>query len=207
MKISSILLLLFISWTAVSGQIITKKISKQEIPSSIKFKGKMVDGYRWKDISGDNLLILCEQTDIPSSSKEYEDLRSAALYAYHYLITADSTTLTWKVQDFVNDCSVDIVAEFVKNSTSVTDLDKNGLTETWIVYRTACKGDISASDMKIIMYEGKKKYALRGRSKVIVGKEQDGGDKTFDYAFKNGSVVFRQYATKLWDKYVLENKY
>jgi hypothetical protein len=60
-----------------------------------------------------------------------------------------------EVNDFIKDCMVDIDAAFKKNSLKVTDLDKNGIAEIWVMYEMACKGDVSPSDLKIIMYEGK----------------------------------------------------
>ena len=55
--------------------------------------------------------------------------------------------------------------------------------------------------MKIIMYEGVKKFAIRGQSFVkLSAKETYGGTYTMDKAFKNGPEVFRQYAIQLWKK-------
>jgi hypothetical protein len=73
------------------------------------------------------------------------------------------------------------------------------------MYKTVCHGDVSPSNMKIIMYEGNKKYAVRGTNKVKVSdKEYDGGAYTFDEAFKNGPQPFRSYALQLWKKNLLE---
>ncbi|MEI9911297.1 MAG: hypothetical protein WDO71_17525 [Bacteroidota bacterium] len=55
------------------------------------------------------------------------------------------------------------------------------------------------------MYEGDKKYALRGTSKVKVSAtEYEGGEFTFDENFKNAVLVFRQYAEKLWTQNRIE---
>ncbi|MCD8741130.1 hypothetical protein LT679_11000 [Mucilaginibacter roseus] len=56
------------------------------------------------------------------------------------------------------------------------------------------------------MYEGGKKYAMRGQSLIkMPGVEADGGNYTFDGAFNAGPKVFKQYAQKLWNKYKLED--
>jgi len=49
------------------------------------------------------------------------------------------------------------------------------------------------------MYEGNKKYALRGESRVQVSATDFvGGNFTLDDNFKTGNTLFRQYAEKMW---------
>ena len=109
------------------------------------------------------------------------------------------------MNDFVKHCEFDIKASFIKNSFAVTDLNNDGKAEVWMMYKTSCTSDVSPSDMKIIMYEGEKKYAIRGKNKVkISDKAYEGGEYTFDEIFKKGPLAFRDYATKLWKKNILE---
>ena len=109
------------------------------------------------------------------------------------------------IYNFIKDCPVDIKANFIKNTFAVTDLNKDGNAEIWVMYKTVCHGDVSPSDMKIIMYENDKKYAVRGTNKVkYTAKDYIGGEYTFDEAFKKAPKVFRDYATKLWKKNILE---
>jgi len=59
--------------------------------------------------------------------------------------------------------------------------------------------------MKIIMYQENKKFAVRGTTRVKVsGNEYMGGEFTFDAAFKNAPIKFRQYAEKLWELHKIE---
>jgi hypothetical protein len=77
--------------------------------------------------------------------------------------------------------------------------------EVWIMYTTVCHGDVSPGDMKIIMYEGKQKFAMRGHDKVQVSeKDFDGGDYKFDQAFNAGPKAFRDFAVKLWNKNIMQ---
>ncbi|HYD90008.1 MAG TPA: hypothetical protein VEA37_00800, partial [Flavobacterium sp.] len=132
--------------------------------------------------------------------------QNAALYAYHYLLQADSFKLTWKVYDFIKACPVDIKANFIRNTFAVTDLNKNGDCEVWLMYKTVCQGDVSPSDMKIVMYENDKKYVVRGTNRVEYAEKQyTGGEYKFDYAFTTGPEAFRQYAAKLWEKNIMED--
>jgi hypothetical protein len=109
--------------------------------------------------------------------------------------------LSWQVYDFVKDCQVDLEAGYLPNSFAVTDLNKDGKAEIWLMYKTLCAGDVSPGEMKIIMHEGVKKYAIRGQNKVQIGQNQyDGGKYTFDEAFSNGPETFKNYAQELWKK-------
>lgn len=54
---------------------------------------------------------------------------------------------------------------------------------------------------KIIMYENRKKYALRGFSEVKVSQSAyEGGKYTLDESFKTGNYLFKQFAINLWEK-------
>ncbi|MGB4775074.1 MAG: hypothetical protein WBP45_07880 [Daejeonella sp.] len=56
------------------------------------------------------------------------------------------------------------------------------------------------------MYEDNQKFAVRGATKVKVSeKDFEGGNYTFDKALKTGPAVFKEYATQLWKKNILEN--
>ena len=69
------------------------------------------------------------------------------------------------------------------------------------MYVTVCHGDVSPLLMKIIMYEGAKKYAVRGTTYIEYGEEEmRGGKFTLDDAFRNGPAAFRKYAEQLWKK-------
>ena len=42
------------------------------------------------------------------------------------------------------------------------------------MYKTVCHVDVSPCDMKIIMYQGGQKYAIRGKNKVFYGTWESG---------------------------------
>ncbi len=47
------------------------------------------------------------------------------------------------------------------------------------MYKTVCHVDVSPCAMKIIMHQGKQKFAIRGRNKVKVSEtETEGGEYT-----------------------------
>lgn len=185
------------------AQFTVTNLNKNSIPKSIHYEGNIINVARWTDGLGDHIVITTETGKVKSKSNH--NYGEAALYAYHYAVKGDDMKLTWRVQDFVKDCELDLKANFIKNSFAVTDLDKNGKAEVWIMYETICTGDISPSTMKIIMYEDEKKYAIRGKRKAkISATEYIGGEYTFDEAFKKAPKVFRQYAINLWKANIMQ---
>jgi hypothetical protein len=195
-----------------SEALVINKIDSTQFPKTIKYEGFIKNAVRWKDKLGDNIVITTE-TGIYTSKKfkhEAEDSSDAELFAYHYIISNNEVKQTWKVYDYISDCPVDIVASFVKNTFKVTDLDNNGIAEVWLMYKTVCHGDVSPSNMKIIMYEGNNKYAMRGENKVQVGSDENdkksfiGGEFKMDESFKKAPKTFKDYAESLWNDNLME---
>ena len=157
-------------------------------------KGTILKEVPYKDSRGNNVVIL-------SRSDRDGDTRSSDLYAYGYANDGASPSLSWKLYDYFHECPVDLTADFSEQSPIITDLDKNGISEVWLVYYIGCRGDVSPDSMKIIMYEGSKKYALRGETVCPTGDgKYMGGKYTADPAFKDAPPEFRRYADKLWQK-------
>jgi len=187
----------------IKNALVISKITSNQIPKSISYKGTFKEGYIWKNKNEDNIIFITETGEFLNINEEGRD---AELFAYCY--NSKTGKLVWKVYDFIKDCPVDIIAEFTNNTFNVTDLNKNGIAEVWLMYETACKGDVSPNDMKIIMYEGKQKFAMRGQNKIQLGIDEnnnpviDGGAYKFDKAFTSGPQIFKSYAQKLWAKHL-----
>jgi hypothetical protein len=180
-------------------------LDKNSIPNNIQYKGNIIQAVRWKDHTGDNIVLLTATGKMLSKNAPDDSYSEAALYAYHFLISAYRCNLTWKVYDFIKECPVDLDLYFVDKTFAVTDLNKDGNAEVWLMYKNSCHGDVSPIPMKIIMYENNRKFAVRGSTKVQVSEtEYMGGNFTFDDAFKNSPAVFRQYAEKLWKQHKVE---
>lgn len=188
------------------AQVKVIKLDKKDIPATIKYNGHLINAVKYTDNEGQHLVITTETGITPTKNSDSGDGRDAALYAYSYTIGSNNQfKLSWQTYDFIKDCPVDLEAQYVPNSFAVTDLNKDGKAETWLMYTTVCHGDVSPSDMKIIMHEGIKKYAVRGTKKVKVSdKDFEGGKYTFDEAFKTGPEAFRQYAADLWKKNLMQ---
>ncbi|PZR23296.1 MAG: hypothetical protein DI539_03325 [Flavobacterium psychrophilum] len=187
------------------SQIKTTKLKETDIPKNISYKGKIVNAVRYTDANGDTIVITTE-TGTYTNIEDPESGSDSELYAYSYTLENGVWQLKWKVYDFIKECPVDIQANYVKDTFAVTDLNKDNKAEVWLMYTTVCHGDVSPSNMKIIMYENGKKHAMRGENKVQVGNnEYMGGEYTFDNIFKQSPKEFRDYAAKLWNKHITGN--
>ena len=186
------------------AQVKTIKLDKASIPKSVTYVGTIINAVKYTDTTGETIVITTE-TGESQSTTEGDGYRDAELFAYQYVLANGVWKLQWKVYDFIKECPVDIEANFVKNTFAITDLDKNGQAEVWLTYTTTCHGDVSPSDMKIIMYQGGKKHAMRGETKVRISeKDYIGGTYTFDETFKQAPSAFREYALKLWKNNVTQ---
>jgi hypothetical protein len=203
-KFLGLVVLILMGQTAMA-QLKVVKLTKADIPASIHYVGHVIDAVKFTDAEGEHIVITTETGEVKTKAKD-SDGRDADLYAYCYKTEGDKTTLTWQVHDFEKNCEFDILVKFIPNTFAVTDLNNDGKAEVWLMYKTACTSDVSPFTMKIIMYEGGKKFAARGTAKIRVSdKDYSGGQYAFDDAFKNGPDVFRQYAEALWKKNLLQD--
>jgi hypothetical protein len=182
-------------------KVTSSKIDTATLPKDIKHKGGIDTAIKYTDNEGEHILITSEDADIDG-----DRLTGVYLYAYCYKLTGDKWRPEWHMSDMVNQCQEDVAGDFLPGTFAITDLNHDGKAEVWLMYRLACRGDVSPSDMKVIMHEGSKKYAMRGGSKVKVNAtDYYGGDYKFDDAFQKAPAIFRQHAQQLWEKNKNEN--
>ena len=180
-------------------------LDSKTLPRDIHYEGRIKNAARWTDKQGDNIVITTETGEYDSKKSMTGEGQSADLFAYHYVVKAGKCVPDWKIADHIRDCPLDVQVHFIKNTFHITDLDKDGIAEIWTMYKTACHGDVSPCDMKIVMYEGRQKYAVRGTNKVQVSEHEIfGGEYKPDDAFTKGPKPFRDHARELWLKNELE---
>jgi hypothetical protein len=141
------------------------KATAADIPATIKLKGKVQEVWKWTDNTGENIFITSFVAPYDEKNKnEYgEEGQSAELHAFHYARKDNGDYMqVWMLNDGEKICSFDITCEFIKDATSITDLDQDGVAEITVQYKLACRSDVSPALMKLIMHEGEAKYALRG---------------------------------------------
>ena len=143
---------------SVSAQIKTIALDKKSIPKSIVYKGHIINAVQYTDGDGEHLMFTTETGDL--KVKDNDDLLKAELYACNYLITGNQQKLFWQMHDFTIACPLDTKAQYIPNTFAITDLNKDGKAEVWLMYLTACRGDVSPASMKIIMHKGSKNMRL-----------------------------------------------
>lgn len=201
--------ILILSFSMASqSQIQMLAFDQSALPKEIHYKGEVVAGARWLDKNGENLLLLCETGPLKSLRQEFgeDDAKTAHLYGYHYVKDRNRYTLLWKLYDYMEFCRFDLEAAFLPNSLTITDLNKNGVAESTFLYRLGCRSDVSPVQLKLIMHEGKEKYALRGETLVPTAdpNQKLGGQKTIDPAFGRAPRVFLDHALQQWNAFVEE---
>jgi hypothetical protein len=189
---------------AAHAQLRVSPLAPAAVPSTLKHAGRVVQALRYTDRTGTYTVLATQSGPTADpAAKDTDDAQRADLYAYQY--PAAGSMPNWQVHDFVGDCPLDLQARFRPKGLTVTDLNQDGTAEVWLVYRTVCRGDVSPSTQKIIMYEGTRKYAVRGTSRLNVGGQSDGGSYTFDAALQAAPIAFRQHAAQLWKQHLTEN--
>ena len=187
------------------AQMKVNKIDSTKLPKTIKFAGQITNSAKWTDSFGTHYVLTTETGEYFSKDQEDNEFRNAELFVYHYVIKNDSLKLVWKIYDHNKNCEFDVFTKFIDKAFKVTDLDKNGIAEVWVMYENQCTSDVSPAPTKIIMYEGNKKYAIRGENKVRVSEKAIfGGQYSLDENFKKGNPLFRQFGIALWEKNILK---
>lgn len=156
----------------------------------LDYQGKILNQQSWKDSNGENVVLFTKD--------DFE------IHVYHYLIKSKESKLLRKVYDFIKDCDYDRTLEFIENSISVTDLDKNNIGEITFAYRIACISDVSPKELKLLILENGDKYIIRGSTIINMGDQEIGGEKNVDASFENAPEEFMLHANKVWSKVVKE---
>lgn len=162
---AAIALLLLFACNTASEKMFSgyKEIDVFQIPPSVTIPGTIKQAGIWHDNTGENILLLSrtpDLTDIPLTL--YDSSVQASIHAGQWVKTDTGYRKVWQLMDQVKQCELNLILNFFEGSTSVTDLDHNGIAEVTMVYYLGCLSEVSAYQMKLIMREGDYKYALRG---------------------------------------------
>ncbi len=227
MRFKFISLLLFVVVLAYSQKDL-KDLKAEEIPAEMKYKGNIVSAVSYEDDLGINYIIQAETGIITPKSaieaaKQYElinvagkvdtirnikaDYRIKGLWVYHYVQKDDSLSLLWKNLDHIKDCSFEYIKAEYLNKPIITDKDKNGVAETWLLYQLGCRDnkDVGMA-MKLVMYQGAKKYVIQGLRQTKSEKSIKESVATLkaDASFKELSQEVKDYAKLYWDQNKVE---
>ena len=190
------------------AQAISAEVHWQEIKDLTAYnledvQGNLVQGIHFADGQGEGLVLLTESDTLEEIDEYENEVKSKELYAYGYRLVERNAHLMWRITDFTRLCDLDgFEAAFITEGLTFTDLDNNGIAEIWVPYVLSCRGDIGPMTMKIIMYEGAQKYAVRGETRARVFEDEyAGGECTLDDSFTSASPEFSTFARQLWDNH------
>ena len=169
---------------------------KNNTPLKDSVKGNIIDGAAWTDTEGENTVLLAQ-----TANKMVNDKQSQHINAYCFKKEGGVWKQKWLVQDRIDDCEVDATCQFLPQSLTITDNDKNNVAEVTFLYKLSCKGDVSPDSKKLIMYEGSQKYAIRGTTILQINGGKEGGDKKIDPSFNNAPKTLLDFANQQWDKF------
>ena len=193
-------------------EITVDRISYDEIPKYIDFRGVIVESTRWIDILGENILIQTvsgqfKWKDYLETRKEYDLQDKTELYTYLFRRQNNTEEFKqiWRIYDYLECYGVDWFTGYIPNATTITDIDRDGISEVSIPYVLICRGDVSPGTMKIIMYENEDKFALRGTTMTFCSDEN-----TTDGIFKASNNLLKQsdfysHLKIIWENHKCEN--
>ncbi|RTQ53598.1 hypothetical protein EJV47_02345 [Hymenobacter gummosus] len=143
-------------------------LAAAQLPPLDKPPGQLLQARRWRDANGENVLVVYRTKPVVKDLADTDmEGRTVELFARQYVRAAGGQYQElWRLQDAVRNCPFDLDLGPLPGATRVTDLDHDGQTETTLVYKLSCRSDVSPADLKLILREGKAKYALRGYTVV-----------------------------------------
>ncbi|MEM8582703.1 MAG: hypothetical protein AAGF87_00470 [Bacteroidota bacterium] len=206
------------------------EVSEIRVPQGIEVKGDLLFAKAWKDKNGENVLIVSKLGPLDEAEEDVIDEgdQYAELYGEQYIKTEDGYELLWDIYDFERNCPFDLSLDIFPNSTTITDLDEDGVTETTLAYKLGCRSDVSPIEMKVLLLENDVKHGLRGTMSLTdleEGFEYDYSqidttgmsdmDKVYakigtysnEDDFAGQPEVFLEHARELWIRLVNEAMY
>lgn len=105
----------------------------------------------------------------------------------------------WVLNDYVNDCDVDINLSVIKESIEINSSFTDGEGTVLFAYKIGCIGGLDPVTVKYFAYENGVKYSLRGEEHIIVENGSYGGENppVPDWNLKNNKPLL-SYMQKKW---------
>lgn len=171
---------------------------KNSIPSGCDYKGNVIEGARWTDRNGENILIISQTMPVVIN----EDKREQYIYAYNYTKSDDKYNSLWSIIDHV-ESYCDLHADYIPPTLEIKDIDGDGIAESIFIYKLDSRCDVSPVDVKLMMHSGSTKLVIRGNTRVDIGNGQlVGGEKHIDPAFDTAPASLKKYASEKWDAFI-----
>ena len=150
-------------WVLPAPVIKAQRLTAAQVPPELKLPGKLLEAWRWQDAAGENVLLISRTpVRMEAKPKALDEEWHTELYARQFVRQSGGYQELWRLYDANRYCWGDMELGPLAQATTITDLNADGISETTLVYKISCRTDVSPAEMKLIMHEGAKKYALRG---------------------------------------------
>lgn len=141
----------------------------------------------WIDDNGKHSLVI-EKRVAKNSTSEHLSVKQVT-----------GGDIDWVLNDYVNDCEVDINLDVIAKSFEINrDFSNNG-SAVLFAYKVGCIGGIDPVTVKYFAFRNGVKYALRGEEHIIVGNDGFGGEKALvpDFNLRNDKPLL-EYMMRKW---------
>jgi hypothetical protein len=156
-----------------------------KLPAGLTAKGTVVAIASFTDKNGENVV--------------YVETVENEIHAYGF-VKKDEWKSLWQAADGFRDCKGSVTITYKPTSLGVTDVDGDTLAESSFGYEMACSAENAPMQLKLLMYEGAMRYALRGSQRYTVNGTMAGGDFKPDTALQGASMPFKRFMTETWDR-------
>ncbi len=170
-----------------------------------RIKGHYISGVRWRDREGIHEVVFSSTGKFKSKAACVSECYDAEFYGYHFAGSNAKLKTVWKLTDFERECESDLFVGLVPDSLSVTDLDHDGIAEVSFMYKLACRSDVSPARLKLMLYEGKAKYAMRGYT--VVEGHKEGAVPVEDLSWQRMRSGVKEYALRRWKQFERETNF
>ncbi len=127
-------------------------------------KDKFIDGIQYKDLLGDNFLVIYKAGRLDAKDTlDYGNL----LVAEKYVKMNNELKLVWSIKDFnsIYGCNI----EYLPNSLDINDADADGIFESSFLYYFPCDGADPVL-AKFMLHINNKKHVLKLKIPVILNE-------------------------------------
>jgi len=164
--------------------------------TKVKTKHAVERVVTWNEGDGRHVAVFATTGKV--GRKDDMDFESRVLYVTTFHVVDGRYDEVQAIKEVVNPCELDLSAEFIPESITLTNLDDDDEGELTFGYVASCLGGLDPKKMKVLMLEGKQRYALRGVSEIFIAGGAEGG--TYRPDFKTAPKAFLEHAERIWDK-------
>lgn len=197
MKKTAIIISLFTSFSSFSQKVITKSIEPSILRKIVSDDAILDKAFQFEDKNGKNYFVA---TTLQNRSDEWA---SKGILIQQYIEKPNKELeLLRQITDYENHCEFDNDLQFLTESLTISDLDKNKYAEITFLYKVGCRSDVSPITLKLMVIENGNKAAIRG--KTMPRGFDFPKEKVADSSFNKLPKPIQDQANKLWDKFAPE---